>query len=370
MTPRERALAVLRYQSYDRLPLIHFGFWEETLEKWAAEGHLEGIDYKMWGDGNQVDRFISERLGFDFNWARFFEPDFQLRPPFKRQVVRTFPDGSRHVRDENGVVLMEKPGAGSIPAEIEHLLTDRQSWQEHYQWRLTWVPERVRDMRQNATPPPPEEREFPFGLFCGSLYGLMRNLIGFEGACYLAVDDEPLFDEILESYAELSFQNVKAALETGIHFDFAHFWEDICFKNGPLVSPGLFREKVGPHYRRITELLNSYGIDLISLDCDGNIDALLPIWLENGINIMFPIEVGTWKASIKPWREQYGRDLRGVGGVDKTVFSRDRRAVDEEVERLRPLIDLGGYLPCIDHRLAPDASWDLVRYYADKMKSL
>ena len=31
---------LLNYQTYDRLPIVHFGFWEETLEKWVAEGHL------------------------------------------------------------------------------------------------------------------------------------------------------------------------------------------------------------------------------------------------------------------------------------------------------------------------------------------
>ncbi len=37
MTNRERAKAVLRYQEYDRLPVVHFGYWGETLQKWAAE---------------------------------------------------------------------------------------------------------------------------------------------------------------------------------------------------------------------------------------------------------------------------------------------------------------------------------------------
>ena len=37
MNNRERTLAVLNYQSYDRLPIAHFGFWDETLEKWARE---------------------------------------------------------------------------------------------------------------------------------------------------------------------------------------------------------------------------------------------------------------------------------------------------------------------------------------------
>jgi len=51
--------------------------------------------------------------------------------------------------------------------------------------------------------------------------------------------------------------NVKYALESGAKFDFGHFWEDICFKNGPLIALAVFAEKVGPHYRRITDLLGS-----------------------------------------------------------------------------------------------------------------
>ena len=40
MNNRERAMAVLHYQDYDRLSVVHFGFWRETLAKWAAEGHI------------------------------------------------------------------------------------------------------------------------------------------------------------------------------------------------------------------------------------------------------------------------------------------------------------------------------------------
>ena len=69
--------------------------------------------------------------------------------------------------------------------------------------------------------------------------------------------------------------------------DFAHFWEDICFKNGPLVSPAVFKEKVGPHYKRITDLLRQYGIDIVSLDCDGCIDKIFPILQEKRVKNNF-----------------------------------------------------------------------------------
>ena len=94
--------------------------------------------------------------------------------------------------------------------------------------------------------------------------------------------------------------------------------------------------KFGPHYKHITDLAKKHGIELVSLDCDGLIDTLVPIWLENGVNVMFPIEVGTWDASIAPWREQYGKQLRGVGGMRKYVLALDYAAVDAEVDASNP----------------------------------
>ena len=116
--------------------------------------------------------------------------------------------------------------------------------------------------------------------------------------------------------------------------------------------------------------MHDYGIEIVSVDCDGLIDSLIPTWLENGVNTMFPIEVGTWKAEITPWREQYGKKIRGVGGMNKNVLGHDFSAIDAEIERLKPMIEMGGYIPCPDHRIPPEAIWDNVRYYCDQMHKI
>jgi len=212
-------------------------------------------------------------------------------------------------------------------------------------------------------------RQAPVGLDCGSLFGQIRNWMGVVNVSYLYADDESLYDEMINTVATLTYNNIKAVLDLGIDFDYAHFWEDICYKNGPLVTPTVFDKKIGPHYKRITEMLAAHGIDIVSVDCDGLIDSLIPTWLDNGVNTMFPIEVGTWGANIAPWREKYGRRLLGVGGVSKNIFGRGRAAIDNEIERIKPLVSLGGYLPCPDHNIPPDAVWEDVQYYCDRMRN-
>ena len=59
-----------------------------------------------------------------------------------------------------------------------------------------------------------------------------------------------------------------------------------------------------------------------------------------------------------------------MGGMDKRVFARGYAAIDAEIERLRPLVELGGYIPCPDHRIPPDAKWENIQYYCDRFRAV
>ena len=375
-------MAVLHYRDCDRLPLVYFTFWKETIDKWAAEGHLTREEAGNWDHWSPGDVAVAKKLGFDFCWGESLFLNTGLFPGIEERVIEELPDGSRKFLNKRGAIVLQKDGLRSIPAEFDHLLKGRKEWEAFFLPRLQFSQERIAEARVNTGQEKlrfnaggyealcRDERESPIGLYCGSLYGTIRDWLGLVGLAYLQVDDPELLDEIIETVGHLSYRCVEAALATGARFDYAHFWEDICFKNGPLVNPRVFREKVAPHYRRITDLLARHGIDIVSVDCDGKIDKLLPIWLESGVNTMFPVEVGTWNASIAPWRAAYGSELRGVGGMDKRVFARDYAAVDAEIERLRPLVEPGGYIPCPDHHIAPDARWENVQYYCERMREV
>jgi uroporphyrinogen decarboxylase len=377
----ERVEAILNYKNYDMMPVVHFGFWRETLLKWADEGHITQAEANDWSDGTPTDFRLTAKLGFDFNWYNCFVPDTYLCPPFEVEILEELPDGTQKVLNGSGVIVLQKKDIVSIPAEIDHLLKSRKEWESHYLKRLQFNIDRVTSATVNIGAKTAlfdkggvellkdiSLREVPLGLHCGSLLGQIRNWVGVEGLSYLYVDDEKLFKEIIDTVGELSYKCVEAILASGARFDFGHFWEDICCKSGPLVAPRVFDEYVGPHYKRISDLLKKYQIEIVSVDCDGLIDSLIPTWLNNGVNTMFPIEVGTWDASIGPWRDKYGRQIRGVGGMNKLIFALDYQAIDAEVERLHSLVEMGGFIPCPDHRIAPDAKWDNVRYYCDKMK--
>ena len=377
---RERLSAILHFKPYDRIPVMHFGFWPETLEKWVSQGYLS--DEEMHPvrnrglnsmDGSEGELLISKKLGFDDNFLVYTGQkgswsNVPLYPQFEEKIVQNLDESHFIKLNRDGVYVKGRAGATSIEEEIDHSVKDRETWAEHYMPRLAWTDERFDMGAINALIKTNEIRERHTCIYCGSLFGKLRNYWGIVEISYLQADDPNLFAECIDNIAETCFWITKKTLETGVKVDFAHFWEDICYNHGPLIQPDVFRDNVGKHYRRISDVCAKFGIDIISVDCDGYIDDLVPVWLDNGVNTMFPVEYGAWEYDFSSMRKKFGRELRGVGNINKNVLSKNQKAIDSEVERAKRLVDLGGFIPCLDHRIAPDAEWDLVRYYCDAMK--
>lgn len=370
MTNRERALNLLHYKPVDRMPAVHFGYWHELLIEWAEQGKISMDLARSQGDGNAADRELDRLIGWDFNWQHIVGAHMGLKPGFEYKVLEVLPDGTQRVQNGSGLIEKVKPGVTSIPSEDDYLCKDREAFETLYRPKMQFDPDRVPvDYFKSFN----ETRDYdsPIGLSLGSVLGEIRSMVSVMGMSYLIYDeDEDLFADLVDAYAEMQYQCVKTILETGAKFDFAHFWEDICFNSGPLLSPEIFRELCAKHYKKRTDLCHQYGIDIISLDCDGVTGQLLPVWFENGVNTMFPIEVGTWGDQFEPARKKFGPGMLGVGAMDKTVLREDKAAVDRELEKMRRLASLGGFIPCPDHRLMPGTKFELVQYYAEEIKKI
>ncbi|MFH1568713.1 MAG: uroporphyrinogen decarboxylase family protein, partial [Gemmatimonadota bacterium] len=140
-------------------------------------------------------------------------------------------------------------------------------------------------------------------------------------------------------------------------------------KGGPLLSPATYRQFVWPHLRRLVDFLHGHGVRYVALDTDGDPTVLLPLIMEAGVDIIWPVERASG-VSPMAWRRRFGRDLRIWGGVDKRVLSLGRQAIRAHLAELIPLIEEGGFIPTIDHTVPPDVSWDDFRDYMDLKRAL
>jgi len=126
---------------------------------------------------------------------------------------------------------------------------------------------------------------------------------------------------------------------------------------------------MSPRYKCITELARSRGIDIILVDSDGDVSELIPLWLDAGINGVYPMEVAAGM-DVAKLRREYGSDLLMTGGIDKRVLARDHRAIDEELDAKIPLVEQGGYIPHLDHAIPHDVPYENFVYYWKRKKRL
>jgi uroporphyrinogen decarboxylase len=131
----------------------------------------------------------------------------------------------------------------------------------------------------------------------------------------------------------------------------------------------MFREFLQPGYRRVMEAAKKRGCALSIVDSDGNPHDLVPNWLEEGVNIMFPLEV-TAGVDAFAWRREFGRNLRLKGGIAKAPLVQGGKAIDRELERIKPLLEQGGYMPHLDHLVPPDISFKNYMDYIEKKRRL
>jgi uroporphyrinogen decarboxylase len=116
--------------------------------------------------------------------------------------------------------------------------------------------------------------------------------------------------------------------------------------------------------------MEEHGIDLLGIDSDGDVWELAGLWLESGVNVLFPLEIGVWKANPMDYREKFGRDLRIIGGFNKMVLEKDFEAIDAEIERRLPLMQDGGFVLMPDHLITPGTPLENYQYFLNRMREL
>jgi hypothetical protein len=85
-----------------------------------------------------------------------------------------------------------------------------------------------------------------------------------------------------------------------------------------MLSPDMFRRFCLKPYQKVTDFLKEHGVKVCFVDCDGNIEALLPLWLEGGVRGFYPLEVAA-DMDAEKLLKQYQKDKILLWGNDPTV---------------------------------------------------
>lgn len=319
MTHRERFNRVMHFKKPDRIPNEEFGYWSETLERWRSEGMPADADEELY-------------FGLDIRRER------------------------RLLRINNGGPV---PDTSVAVRSLDDLKRLRPYFNPHSPERY---PENWNELVEEY-----KTRDYPLGLNVTGFFGLPRAWMGLANCCVAYYADPKLMHAIGDFWADFLIESSRRVF-ADVEIDFVQVWEDMAYNHGSLISPKTFREFMTPYYRRFTDFVRSHGVDVILCDCDGDTTNMVELFLEAGVTGLYPLEVvaGTDAYAI---RKRYPKFLL-MGGVNKIAVSKGPDAIDREIERIAPLVDQGGYIPFIDHRVPSDVTLANFKYYILRKREL
>ena len=350
---RERMIRACLNEDIDRVPFwFMFGPWGETLNRWKTEG-LENDDW-------------SSRFNFDSGFA-VLPVNLGFYPKFDWCVLSEEPDGKRIVRNDQGITYIERPGKATIPYYLDYPIKTREDWEIIKAERLNPdVSERFPDNWKDITEwikssgAAVQVGSYPYGLF-----GMLRDFMGVEDLLTAFYDDPELIHDMMDYLTDFWIEIYKKML-LDVQIDHIHIWEDMSGKQGPLISPKMFREFMKPNYIKIADFAKKNKISVVSVDTDGNMDILMPLLEESGINLVLPFEVRAG-CDIVALKREYP-NICMHGGIDKLVLEQGREAIDCELDRVSELFNVSGYIPGLDHLPHPDISFQNFTYFVERLR--
>lgn len=364
MTNRQRFHAAMSFEETDRLCHMEHGFWEGLLLRWKNEGMPEDIIYPdpEHLNKNKIDMYQYVNV---IRYVRVMKSEQLFYPEFEHKIIEETED-YRIERNEIGILQKVGKCIVSIPQFLDYPIHGKEDY-INFRDRLTGnVEKRYPDEWNKDVKEMREQTHATLSTYVYGFFGYLRVLMGDEKLMLMYYDDPDLIKSILKDRVDFLLKFLIKQIED-IKPDFMFIWEDLCYKNGPLISPEVFREFMLPCYKRLTSFAKEMGVKHIIVDSDGDVLKLIPLWLEGGVTGLLPFEVAAGMDIIKI-AELYPK-LQIIGGIDKREVAKGKEAIDSELNRVLPYMKKrGGFCVALDHWVPEDISLENYKYFAEKAR--
>lgn len=273
----------------------------------------------------------------------------------------------RLFRDGYGRTMKLSKGVATLPLPQDYPVATMDDWLKIKHW-YAFSEARFGDAWEAAA----REHARAGHVICAGIPGGFdepRQLMGEAELCVAYYEQPELIQDMLDTIGEMAFK-VLERVSSVVQVDLLFVHEDMAGGSGPMIGPRQVQQFIAPYYRRIWDLLSSRGARLFDQDSDGDMNGLIPTFLDAGVNVMHPMEPAAGM-DIAKIREQYGSRLAFYGGIDKHVMKRTKPEIEAELNyKVPPLLKTGGCVFGLDHRILPGTPLDNYRFYLAKMWEL
>ncbi len=325
-------------------------------------GPLVGLEAEWRQQGATEDEINLTAFGFDYVRWEAVRCNTGLLGGYEEAILEDN-DEFQIRRDRLGRRCKLCKAAATIALPLEYPVTDMDSWLK-LKPMYEFAPERLAaDWKASHDPDALVVAFMPGG------FDEPRQLMGEEGLCIALYEDPELVHDILDTIGAMVERTLDMVSQK-VRIDQLSIHEDMAGKSGPLMGPAHINEFITPYYRRVWDMLESRGATIFAQDSDGDMNAVIPAFLDAGVNHMYPFEPAAGMDVVEA-RKTYGRALSVRGGIDKHVLRRGREAIRRELEyKLQPMMREGGIAFGLDHRIPNGTPIEDYRYYVRTAKEI
>ncbi len=360
MNSRERVLAALNHELPDRVP-IDLGGFQTGIHLQAYNSLLEYLglnEESVVLDPIQQlavpSETILQRFHVDLRYVTARAPegfDGQVRQ--NRRGGRLWHD----LKDEFGVTW-SMPDDQRLYMDISHhpLAGATIRDVENYPFPLGNDPSRFAGLREKASR---LRNGTPFAIssgICGVTYEICWYMRGLEQWFVDMVENPSFCEALLERTSRFWMDWMAGFLgEAGDLLDVIMIGDDLAGQDGPLFSPSFYRSVVKPRQRRVIDEIRKHTRARIWYHTCGSCLDLIQDLLDNGIDILNPVQISARNMNPDDLKRRFGNRLVfWGGGIDAQHIlpfatpAEVRRHVEANLRSFKPG---GGYVFCNCHNI-------------------
>jgi uroporphyrinogen decarboxylase len=356
MDSRTRVCNAIERKPIDRIPRYDSP-WVDTIERWKSEG--------LPGDTDLVDFF-------DFDFI-LIGVDISMR--YEHKLISE-DNEYRVIRDRYGYTTKSAVGVSRTFEVLDCVTENKDVWKElrhrfqfdpndtaridgkSYFLRLEEYPSWEEAKRQYER----WRKRGKYLVYHG--YGPWEGTWRHRGYTSLMMDvatDPDWVHEMGLAGIELFISTLKHAIKLGMKPDAVFLIDDLGSTKSLLFSPDSWRTIFKPIYRQMGNFLNENDISFW-LHCCGNCEALIPDFIECGLNVLQPLQVHAG-LDIRKLMPLYGDRLTFWGNIDARKMIGAPEPLEEEIRsKLSLAKKAGGYMYHSDHSVPPEVSLERFKW--------
>lgn len=363
MNSRERIIATLNHKEPDKVPIDLNATNCTSLTKIAYENLRRYLGFAVDKDSN-ISTLVMNTVRAKEDLLEFYEID-------TRCIYMKDPLESSGETEENGSFgdiygIRWRPASYYYDA-VERPLKEgtieelkRAKWENYFDKR------KVQGLREKAK-----------WIYKNTGYCLVTDIhsLGpFEGGCMLRGYENFLMDlclnqkyatALLDKLTETAMVKWDMLLEeVGEYVQVVASGDDVGMQTSTYISPQMYRRFIKPLHKKIFDLVHSKTEAKVFLHSCGSVYDLIPDFIEEGVDILNPVQRSAAKMDIARLKKEFGKDICFWGGgidVQKQLPFYSLKEIEEEVKKTIEIMAIGGgYIFFPSHNIQADVSPDRI----------